>query len=236
MEAAAAGRSTSPMARWWRTATMVYMGWCLALSEVPTQPGVFGVGPEAISCLRCRLETRSRHSGSVHRSDTFHDQCGLVHNMQQAVNQARRVESKLVRLRGELLQRDRSWEKYVMDAKQAIAKEKARHESLKAKITQEIQDLELQQDHCLRAGHRSGPGKSREWISGLPGLLTFATRCLRPWIWTWAWIPAQIRMGFLQTSTWPRSFSVLLALFRARKGRGVPRLLLHPGAPVVYRL
>ena len=69
----------------------------------------------------------------------------LVSSMQHVVNQARRIETKLTKMRSELLQRDRSWEKYIADAKAAIAQEKAKHQATKAKIAKEIEELEAQQ-------------------------------------------------------------------------------------------
>ena len=71
---------------------------------------------------------------------------GLVQNMQNVVNQARRVENKLSKLQAELLKRDQSWDKYLADAKLAVAKEKARHESNKKRILKEIEELEKLQE------------------------------------------------------------------------------------------
>ncbi|CAE7862150.1 spoVK, partial [Symbiodinium sp. KB8] len=72
----------------------------------------------------------------------------LVQSMQNVVNQARRVENKLSKLHAELLnlKRDQSWDKYLADAKLAVAKEKARHESTKKRIIKEIEELEQMQE------------------------------------------------------------------------------------------
>ena len=70
---------------------------------------------------------------------------GLVGNVQHALNLARRVEQKLIKLRTEQLQRSRGWDKYMADVKEAVAKEKSRHENAQARIAKEIQELESSQ-------------------------------------------------------------------------------------------
>ena len=66
-------------------------------------------------------------------------------HVQHALNLARRVENKLAKLRTEQLQRSRSWEKYISDVKEAVARERSRHEASQTRISKEIQELEASQ-------------------------------------------------------------------------------------------
>ena len=66
-------------------------------------------------------------------------------HVQHALNLARRVETKLAKLRTEQLQRSRGWEKYVSDVKETVARERSRHEAAQARISKEILDLEASQ-------------------------------------------------------------------------------------------
>ena len=70
---------------------------------------------------------------------------GLVPTMQNVVNQARKVETKLARLRDEQLQRTRGWEIYLADVKQRVSKEKSKHEAAQQRLSKEISDLEAAQ-------------------------------------------------------------------------------------------
>ncbi|OLQ09153.1 hypothetical protein AK812_SmicGene7340 [Symbiodinium microadriaticum] len=70
---------------------------------------------------------------------------GRVGHVQHALNLARRVENKLAKLRTEQLQRSRSWEKYISDVKEAVARERSRHEASQTRISKEIQELEASQ-------------------------------------------------------------------------------------------
>ncbi|CAE7882308.1 unnamed protein product [Symbiodinium microadriaticum] len=102
----------------------------------------------------------------------------LVSNMQHVVNQARRIETKLAKLRTEAIQRGQSWEKYLEDARQAVAKERSRHENNQRRITKEIEELEMLQASvyeqvthvALECKHENVPKLAAEVVGdGRPG-------------------------------------------------------------------
>jgi len=83
---------------------------------------------------------------SVVRSDTTAPEGGgLVSVMQHAVNQARRVDQKLAKMRAEQLQKSQCWDKFRADVRQAVAREKGRYEADQKRMAQEIVELEEMQ-------------------------------------------------------------------------------------------
>ena len=67
---------------------------------------------------------------------------GLVYDVQQAINSARRLEQKLNRTRKELLQKGRAWDQWVLKMRTSYKKEHDRYTQEQRRLTGEIQDLE----------------------------------------------------------------------------------------------
>ncbi|CAE7805203.1 Shprh [Symbiodinium sp. KB8] len=69
---------------------------------------------------------------------------GLVQDVQQAVNAARKVEQKLARLKTELAQRKNSWVVWIQRMMQAYNREQTRFQQDRTRLTAEIDELEQQ--------------------------------------------------------------------------------------------
>eukprot|EP00439_Symbiodinium_sp_Y106_P078406 s158_g17.t1 len=99
--------------------------------------------------------TSSRSAGS-----------GLVHDVQAAVNLARRLDQKISKLRAEALKRTQSWNDYVVKVQKAYAKEKARAESDQRRIALDLRELEQQQVAAYyqvrHVATTSGPGAPQQ--------------------------------------------------------------------------
>ena len=69
----------------------------------------------------------------------------LVNVVQHAVNQARKTDQRLSKLRTEALKKSRSWDAYALKLQQSYAREKGRHVAEQKRLSQEIQDTEAAQ-------------------------------------------------------------------------------------------
>ena len=73
---------------------------------------------------------------------------GLVQDVQQAVNAARKVEQKLSKLKADLAQRKNSWVKWVQGMLQAYTREQTRYQHDRSRLVAEIGELELQRQNA----------------------------------------------------------------------------------------
>eukprot|EP00439_Symbiodinium_sp_Y106_P004228 s195_g1.t1 len=78
------------------------------------------------------------------RSTTSLEGVGLVQAVQSAVNQARKSESRLVRLQKEKARKEQMWAQYAKDMQSAFTKERARHAADVQKLQQDILDTQAQ--------------------------------------------------------------------------------------------
>ena len=78
------------------------------------------------------------------RSTTSLEGVGLVQAVQSAVNQARKSESRLVRLQKEKARKEQMWAQYAKDMQSAFTKERARHAADVQKLQQDIFDTQAQ--------------------------------------------------------------------------------------------
>ena len=69
---------------------------------------------------------------------------GMVYDVQQAINGARRLEQRLQKIRTESLQRGRAWDQWVQDMRTSYAKESERHAAEQRRLDTEICELEEQ--------------------------------------------------------------------------------------------
>ena len=103
------------------------------------------------------------------------------------------------------------------DVKEAVAKEKSRHENAQARIAKEIQELESSQT----AAYEQVTAVAME-MKGQGGLFGQATASYAEplaWKWIWAWTREvePDRTAPYQMRTWLRSFAVLLVWCRCER-------------------
>eukprot|EP00439_Symbiodinium_sp_Y106_P026261 s2637_g3.t1 len=75
-----------------------------------------------------------------------HGNSGIVKEVQNAVNSARRLEQRLSKLQKEMLQKGQAWDSWVLEMRAAYAKEHDRHKAEQTRLTAEIRDLEWEGD------------------------------------------------------------------------------------------
>ena len=78
------------------------------------------------------------------RTSASSEGVGLIQAVQTAVNQARKSESRLVRLQKEKTRKEQMWAQYAKDMQTAFTKERARHAANVQKLQQDIQDTQTQ--------------------------------------------------------------------------------------------
>eukprot|EP00439_Symbiodinium_sp_Y106_P087027 s8_g38.t1 len=81
---------------------------------------------------------------------------GIVMEVQNAVNSARRLEQRLSKLQKEMLQKGQAWDSWVLEMRAAYAKEHDRHKAEQTRLTAEIRDLEVQ--HVQHTALHRQPG------------------------------------------------------------------------------
>ena len=67
---------------------------------------------------------------------------GLVHDVQSAINQARKLETRLQKLQKEALQKGRSWDAWVLRMRTSYSRESERHQSEQRRLAAEIREVE----------------------------------------------------------------------------------------------
>ena len=69
---------------------------------------------------------------------------GIVKDVQSAINHARKLETRLQKIRKELLQKGRSWDAFVVKMRKAYATEQQRFQAEQQRLSGEISELEAQ--------------------------------------------------------------------------------------------
>ncbi|CAE7890928.1 unnamed protein product [Symbiodinium necroappetens] len=67
---------------------------------------------------------------------------GLVHDVQSAINQARKLEGRLKKLQKEALQKGRSWDAWVLKMRNSYAREHERHQNEQRRLAADIKEAE----------------------------------------------------------------------------------------------
>ena len=90
------------------------------------------------------LARPGQHITVIQESRSQAGQAGysLVQEVQAAVNQARKTETKLIRLQKEKTKKEQMWVQYAKDMQAAFTKERARHIANINKLQQDIQDTQ----------------------------------------------------------------------------------------------
>eukprot|EP00439_Symbiodinium_sp_Y106_P078531 s456_g17.t1 len=90
------------------------------------------------------LARPGQHITVIQESRSQAGQAGysLVQEVQAAVNQARKTETKLIRLQREKTKKEQMWVQYAKDMQAAFTKERARHIANINKLQQDIQDTQ----------------------------------------------------------------------------------------------
>jgi len=100
---------------------------------------------------------------------------GIVRDVQQAINAARKAEQRLQKLQKEQLQRGQAWDGWVLKMREQYAKELERYKSEQNKLASEIADLEAQtraaylqvQDAAMHQQAGPAPPPPLEWESAM---------------------------------------------------------------------
>eukprot|EP00439_Symbiodinium_sp_Y106_P037793 s1315_g4.t1 len=100
---------------------------------------------------------------------------GIVKEVQNAVNAARRLEQRLMKTQKEMLQKGQAWDSWVLEMRATYAKESDRHKAEQARLLSELRDLEAQtqaaysqvQHVALHRQQESAPPPPLQWETNM---------------------------------------------------------------------